>query len=142
MVRWCVAMTVPSDRSLKEKTKMKFLRRFCSDEVMTLLERMDTFPEEFIDSDKWNDFLPSGYYNKKFNYAEKLLIQGKWDRLKEDYYPRKARRAIIETLMKEDKKPSSLLTTTAVAQQALDLLNQQLADKYSYESIIRGNHNA
>jgi hypothetical protein len=135
-------MTVPSDRSLKEKTKMKFLRRFCSDEVMTLLERMDTFPEEFIDSDKWNDFLPSGYYNKKFNYAEKLLIQGKWDRLKEDYYPRKARRAIIETLMKEDKKPSSLLTTTAVAQQALDLLNQQLADKYSYESIIRGNHNA
>jgi hypothetical protein len=135
-------MTVLSDCSLKEKTKMKFLRRFCSDEVMTLLERMDTFPEEFIDSDKWNDFLPSGYYNKKFNYAEKLLIQGKWDRLKEDYYPRKARRAIIETLMKEDKKPSSLLTTTAVAQQALDLLNQQLADKYSYESIIRGNHNA
>ena len=125
---------------------MKFLRRFCSNEVMTLIERMDTFPEEFIDSDKWNDFLPSGYYNKRFNYAEKLLIQGKWDRLKEDYYPRKARQEIIKTLMKEDNKdvvrPSSLLTTTAVTQQALDLLNQQLADKYSYESIIRGNHNA
>ena len=121
---------------------MKILRRFCSDEVMTLLERMDTFPEEFVDSDKWNDFLPSGYYNKRFNYAEKLLIQGKWDRLKEDYYPRKARQEIIKTLMKEDKKPSSLLTTAAVTQQALDLLNQQLADKYSYESIIRGNHNA
>jgi hypothetical protein len=125
---------------------MKFLRRFCSEEVMTMLERMDTFPEEFIDSDKWNDFLPSGYYNKRFNYAEKLLIQGKWDRLKEDYYPRKARQEIIKTLMKEDNKdvvrPSSLLTTTAVTQQALDLLNQQLADKYSYESIIRGNHNA
>ena len=134
-------MTVP-----KGENKMKFLRRFCSEEVMTLIERMDTFPEEFIDSDKWNDFLPSGYYNKRFNYAEKLLIQGKWDRLKEDYYPRKARQEIIKTLMKEDKKdvvrPSSLLTTTAVTQQALDLLNQQLADKYSYESMIRGNHNA
>ena len=145
MVRWCVAMTVPNDRSLKEKTKMKILRRFCSEEVMTLVERMDTFPEEFIDSDKWNDFLPSGYYNKKFNYAEKLLIQGKWDRLKEDYYPRKARRAIIETLMKEDKKdvvrPSGLLSTAAITRDALDVLHQELA-KNRYEAVIRGNHNA
>ena len=126
---------------------MKFLRRFCSDEVMTLVERMDTFPDEFLMGNEWNDFLPiTGQHFKHFNLAERILIQKSWDRLKDTYYPRKARQAIIKTLMKEDKKdvvrPSSLLTTTAVTQQALDLLNQQLADKYSYESMIRGNHNA
>jgi hypothetical protein len=139
-------MTVPSDRSLKEKTKMKFLHRFCSEEVMTMLERMDTFPDEFVDSNKWDDFLPMGFYNKRFNFAEKRVIDKRYEKLKKEYHPRRARQAIIETLMEKDKKevtrPSTLLTTKAVTQQALDLLNQQLADKYSYENIIKGNHNA
>ena len=117
---------------------MKILRRFCSDEVMTLLERMDTFPEEFVDSDKWNDFLPSGYYNKRFNYAERLLIQGTWDRLKEDYYPRKARQAIIKTLMRgSEDKPSGLLSTAAITRDALDVLHKELA-KTRYEAIMKG----
>lgn len=109
---------------------MKILHRFCSEEVMTLIERMDTFPDEFVDSDKWNDFLPQGMHNRNFNYVERLLVQSAWDRLKDNYLPRRSREAIIKTLMYQDKKPSSLLTTATITQQALDLLDKQLKQKH------------
>lgn len=142
MVRWCVAMTVSYDRSLKEKTKMKILRRFCSDEVMTLLERMDTFPDEFLMGNEWNDFLPiTGQHFKHFNLAERILIQKSWDRLKDTYFPRKARAAIIKTLMRgSESKSSSILTTAAITQSALDVLNRELA--HTYKINKQGNHNA
>jgi len=141
MARWCIAMTVFDDRSLKEKTKMKFLRRFCSDEVMTLVERMDTFPDEFLMGNEWNDFLPiTGQHFKHFNLAERILIQKSWDRLKDTYFPRKARAAIIKTLMRDNKdmvRPSGLLSTAAVTRNALDVLHQELA-KTRYEAIMKG----
>lgn len=114
---------------------MKILHRFCSDEVMTLIERMDTFPDEFVDSDKWNDFLPQGMHNRNFNYVERLLIQSAWDRLKDDYYPRRAREQIIKTLMREEsresKRPTTLLTPKSVTDQALQILNDQLKQTYA-----------
>jgi hypothetical protein len=114
---------------------------------MTLVERMDTFPEEFVDTDKWNDFLPAiGHHFKRFNYAERLLIENAWDRLKEDYYPRKARQAIVETLIREDRKekirPDSILTTAAITRDALDILNKELAGAYKYANILKGKHDA
>lgn len=114
---------------------MKILHRFCSDEVMTMLERMDTFPDEFIDSDKWNDFLPNGLYNRRFSLVEKISIQTAWDKLKEDYYPRRAREQIIKTIMreelKESKRPTTLLTPKSVTDQALQILNDQLKQTYA-----------
>jgi len=114
---------------------MKILHRFCSDEVMTMLERMDTFPDEFIDSDKWNDFLPNGMYNRRFSLVEKMSIQTAWDKLKDDYYPRRAREQIIKTLMREElketKRPTTLLTPKSVTDQALQILNDQLKQTYA-----------
>ena len=117
---------------------MKILRRFCSDEVMTLLKRMDTFPEEFVDSNKWNDFLPiTGHSFKHFNLAERMLIEKSWDRLKEDYYPRMARQEIIKTLIREDKtekmRPSSLLTIEAITRDALEVLEKE----FKYADITK-----
>ena len=106
---------------------MKILHRFCSEEVMTLIQRMDIFPDEFVDSDRWNDFLPNGMYNRRFSLVEKMAIQRAWDKLKDDYYPRRAREEIIKTLMREESKsPSSLLTIKEITQQSLDLLEKQL----------------
>jgi hypothetical protein len=118
---------------------MKILHRFCSDEVMTLLERMDTFPDEFLMGNEWNDFLPiTGQHFKHFNLAERILIQKSWDRLKDTYFPRKARAAIIKTLMRgSESKSSSILTTAAITQNALDVLHQELA-RTRYADIIKG----
>jgi hypothetical protein len=110
---------------------MKILHRFCSEEVMTMLERMDTFPDEFIDSNKWDDFLPSGMYHRRFNFAERRVIEKRYEKLKKEYHPRRAREEIIKTLMREEsKKSSSLLTTATITQQALDLLDKQLKQKH------------
>jgi hypothetical protein len=109
---------------------MKILHRFCSDEVMTLIERMDTFPDEFVDSDKWNDFLPMGHYNKRFNFAERRVIDVRYEKLKKEYHPRRAREEIIKTLMREEsKKPNRLLTVAEITQQSLDILEKQLNQK-------------
>lgn len=120
---------------------MKILHRFCSDEVMTMLERMDTFPDEFIDSDKWNDFLPNGLYNRRFSLVEKISIQTAWDKLKEDYYPRRAREQIIKTIMreelKESKRPTTLLTPKSVTDQALQILNDQLKQTYRDNEYLK-----
>jgi hypothetical protein len=109
---------------------MKILHRFCSEEVMTMLERMDTFPDEFIDSSKWDDFLPSGMYYRRFSLAERIVIDKRYEKLKKEYHPRRAREAIIKTLMPQMEKPSSILTAAAVTQQALDLLDKQLKQKH------------
>ena len=116
---------------------MKILHRFCSEEVMTMLERMDTFPDEFIDSNKWDDFLPSGMYHRRFNFAERVVIDKRYEKLKKEYHPRRAREQIIKTLMREESKPdrlltpNRLLTSAAVTQQALDLLENQLKQTYA-----------
>ena len=109
---------------------MKILHRFCSEEVMTMLERMDTFPDEFIDSSKWDDFLPSGMYYRRFSLAERIVIDKRYEKLKKEYHPRRAREAIIKTLMPQMEKPSSIITAAAVTQQALDLLDKQLKQKH------------
>jgi hypothetical protein len=117
---------------------MKILHRFCSEEVMTLIQRMDIFPDEFVDSDRWNDFLPNGMYNRRFNLVEKMAIQSAWDKLKNDYYPRRAREEIIKTLMREEgKSPSSLLTIKEITQQSLDILEKQLSEhRVTHTSMI------
>jgi glucose-6-phosphate isomerase len=110
---------------------MKILHRFCSEEVMTMLERMDTFPDEFIDTSKWDDFLPSGMYNRRFSLAERIVIDKRYEKLKKEYHPRRAREAIIKTLMREEgKSPSSLLTIKEITQQSLDILEKQLKHKH------------
>lgn len=114
---------------------MKILQRFCSDEVMIMLERMDTFPDEFIDTSKWDDFLPSGMYNRRFSLAERIVIDKRYEKLKKEYHPRRAREAIIKTLMpeelKETKRPTTLLTPKSVTNQALQILNDQLKQTYA-----------
>lgn len=118
---------------------MKILHRFCSDEVMVMLERMDTFPDEFIDTSKWDDFLPSGMYNRRFSLAERIVIDKRYEKLKKEYHPRRAREAIIKTLMpeelKETKRPNKILTTAAMTNEALRVLNEELT-RTRYANIL------
>lgn len=89
------------------------LKHFSHDQVKLLLERMDTHPEEFINSSKWEDFLPVPTHArpvisprfKHFTKLEQYLIRQKYNRLVMATLRQRAYDGILETLVfKEDKQ--------------------------------------
>jgi hypothetical protein len=56
---------------------MKFLRRFCSEQVQILLERMDDhWEEEFdIQESKWDPMLPDGRAFSEYTWIERRCIR-------------------------------------------------------------------
>ena len=108
-------MTVPTK---KDKTMLK---KFCHDQVKILLERMDTHPEEFINSSKWEDFLPvpsnarpviSPRF-KHFTKLEQYLIRQKYDSLVTATLRQRAYDGILETLVfKEETNTERYYSTS------------------------------
>lgn len=130
-----------------------YLRRFCSEQVQILLERMDNhFSEEFALSDsKWDVYTSrSGraydYYTKieaycvsktcKEQYAiykRQQMLNGILERtlsraVSSWEYEREQRGAMQEEAMAA--KPSKVLTTAELAQQARSILGQQFQTAY------------
>lgn len=83
------------------------LKNFVHDQIKILLERMDTHPEEFINSSKWEDFLPvpsnarpviSPRF-KHFTKLEQYLIRQKYNSLVTATLRQRAYDGILETLV-------------------------------------------
>lgn len=97
------------------------LKKFCHDQVKILLERMDTHPEEFINSSKWEDFLPvpsnarpviSPRF-KHFTKLEQYLIRQKYDSLVTATLRQRAYDGILETLVfKEETNTERYYSTS------------------------------
>lgn len=142
---------------------MKFLRRFCSEQVQILLERMDDhWVEEFaIEGSKWEPMLPFGKAYEQFTRVEQRCIrktaQEQTTKLKKE----RAYTGILERTMSPAKtrwefnderygreeagvtaqklamKPSQILTTAAMQQQAQSLLEKEYARAYGLTAADR-----
>jgi len=124
--------------------KIKLLRRFCADEVKLMLERMDEhFVEEFqIQDSKWEPLLPNGDGFRRFTSIEQHCIRTEYRAHLEKFKKAQAYQEILERAMspaktrwdyREEKegKPKTLLTTKAVTDQALSVLEEQLKKSYA-----------
>lgn len=97
------------------------LKNFVHDQVKILLERMDTHPEEFINSSKWEDFLPvpsnarpviSPRF-KHFTKLEQYLIRKKYESLVTATLRQRAYDGILETLVfKEETNTERYYSTS------------------------------
>lgn len=85
----------------------KMLKRFCSDQVCMVLERMESHPEEFTGNTtngryhKWDFVFTTGTFNK----VEKLLLKHKLKELRKEV----TRQQIILTLMYDAQDDESTL---------------------------------
>ena len=125
--------------------KIKLLRRFCADEVKLLLERMDNNFEEFQVSDsKWDPLLPNGDAFGLFTRIEQYCIRSEYKAHYMKYKKAKVYQEILERAMspaknrwayREEKegtqRPKTLLTASAVKNQALSILEQELQKTYA-----------
>lgn len=142
---------------------MKFLRRFCSEQVQILLERMDDhWVEEFaIEGSKWEPMLPFGKAYEQFTRVEQRCIrktaQEQTTKLKKERAytgilertmspaktrwefndERYAREGAGVTAQKLAMKPSQILTTSAIASQAQSLLEKEYAKAYGQQAVDR-----
>jgi hypothetical protein len=129
--------------------KIKLLRRFCADEVKLLLERMDNhFAEEFvIDDSKW-DSLVKGDGFDRFTSIEKYCISTEYRAHLKKFRKAIAYQEILERAMspaktrwdyREEKegRPKTLLTTKAVADQALSVLEEELKKSYAQSRLMQ-----
>jgi hypothetical protein len=139
---------------------MKFLRRFCSEQVQILLERMDNhWADEFaIDGSKWEPMLPYGGIFEQFTKIEQKCIRAtaqeqttKWK--KERAYTGILERTMSQTKTRWDfdderhgrisrdvamqKAPTQILTSAQMANQAQNILQQEYAKAYGQTSIDR-----
>jgi hypothetical protein len=139
---------------------MKILRKLCSEQVQILLERMDNhWTEEFaFDGSKWEPMLPHGGAFEQFTRIEQRCIrktaQEQTTKLKKE----KAYSGILERTMSTAKtrwdydderhgrtataeklamKPSKVLTTAALQQQAQSLLEKEYAKAYGQAAVDR-----
>ena len=140
---------------------MKFLRRFCSEQVQILLERMDDhWVEEFaIEGSKWEPMLPFGKAYEQFTRVEQRCIrktaQAQTTKLKKE----RAYTGILERTMSTAKTrwdydderhgrvgvmaqemgkvPSKVFTTAAMQQQAQSLLEKEYARAYGLTAVDR-----
>ena len=140
---------------------MKFLRRFCSEQVQILLERMDDhWVEEFaIEGSKWEPMLPFGKAYEQFTRVEQRCIrktaQEQTTKLKKE----RAYTGILERTMSTAKTrwdydderhgrvgvmaqemgkvPSKVFTTAAMQQQAQSLLEKEYARAYGLTAVDR-----
>lgn len=97
------------------------LKNFVHDQVKILLERMDTHPEEFINSSKWEDFLPipsnarpviSPRF-KHFTKLEQYLVRKKYESLVTATLRQRAYDGILETLVfKEETNTERYYSTS------------------------------
>jgi hypothetical protein len=106
-------MTVVDMMTVPKKKAGEFLKLFCHDQVKILLERMDSNPEEFTSSERWDLFLPPRekrgtmpIYNlyKYFTKAEQFAIKTKINELVHDKMQQEAYNGIMDTLVKTDYK--------------------------------------
>ena len=135
--------------------KIKLLRRFCADEVKLLLERMDNhFAEEFqILESKWDPLLPNGEGFKRFTSIEQHCIRSEYRAHLEKFKKAQAYQEILERAMspaktrweyREEKeaqegvqRPKTLLTTKAIKDQALSVLEGELKKTYAQNMLMQ-----
>lgn len=130
---------------------MKILRRFCSEQVQILLARMDDhWAEEFvIEGSKWEPMLPYGRAFEQFTRIEQRCIRTTAQEQTAKWKKERAYTGILERTMSPAKtrwefdrdrgerkdegliKPSKVLTSAAMQQQALGMLNQHLGQHYA-----------
>jgi len=130
---------------------MKFLRRFCSEQVQILLERMDDhWTEEFaIEGSKWEPMLPYGKAFEQFTKIEQRCIRNTAQEQTTKWKKEKAYTGILERTMSPTKtrwefddekhgriakaegvRPSRVMTASAMKQQAAQVLSQQFDNAY------------
>ena len=130
---------------------MKFLRRFCSEQVQILLERMDDhWVEEFaIEGSKWEPMLPFGKAFEQFTPIEQRCIRSTAQAQTTKWKKERAYTGILERTMSPTKTrwefdderhgrgvgPSKVLTSAAMKQQALGILNQQFDQQYAQNAF-------
>lgn len=93
-----------------------FLKTFCHDQVKLLLERMDSHPEEFIEGNKWEEFMPNCSSFKHFTKVEQYLIRRKYWKIRDQICRQQAYGKILETLInyKEPKYGSETLDADTI----------------------------
>lgn len=130
---------------------MKFLRRFCSEQVQILLERMDDhWAEEFaIDGSKWEPMLPYGKGFEQFTKIEQRCIRNTAQEQATKWRKEKAYTGILERTMSPTKtrwefddekhgriakaegaRPNQVLTAAAMKQQAAQVLQKEFDSGY------------
>lgn len=134
---------------------MKFLRRFCSEQVQILLARMDDHWEAEFDlhESKWNPMLPDGKAFFEYTWIERRCIsftvkkqEVKLRRerayvgiLERTISPAKTRWEFDDEVRRTEKKltgdrqPSYMLTSTAMVDQMEALLNNQYQQNLKQE---------
>jgi hypothetical protein len=138
---------------------MKFLRRFCSEQVQILLERMDDhWTEEFaIDGSKWEPMLPYGKAFEQFTKIEQRCIRTTAQEQTTKWKKEKAYTGILERTMSPTKtrwefddekhgriakaegaRPSQVLTAAAFQKQAAQVLQQEFDSEYSKYKSFKG----
>jgi hypothetical protein len=130
--------------------KIKLLRRFCADEVKLLLERMDNhFAEEFvIDDSKWESLLPHGQGFRLLTSIEQHCINTEYRAHLSKFKKAQAYQEILERAMspaktrweyREEKegRPKTLLTTKAIKDQALSVLEEELKKSYAQSRLMQ-----
>ncbi len=132
---------------------MKILRKLCSEQVQILLERMDNhWAEEFaIESSKWEPMLPHGRAFEQFTRVEQRCIrktaQEQTTKLKKEraysgilertMSPAKTRWEFNEerhvgVMAQEVARPGQILTASALANQAQNMLQQEYDTAYKH----------
>lgn len=129
---------------------MKFLRRFCSEQVQILLERMDNhWVEEFaIDGSKWEPMLPYGKAFEQFTAIEQRCVRSTAREQGVKLRKEQAYTGILERTMSPTKtrwdfddekygrtesvkaQPAQMLTTAAMRQQMDSIMNQYAKNPY------------
>jgi hypothetical protein len=102
----------------------KVLKRFCSNEVCLLLERIESHPEEFYSEySKWGWVLTA----QGFSVIEKYLIKNK-----RKYVARaKCRAGILETLVGEPGQEPYFSTTSRFNAGPVKTKTEELAEAYA-----------
>ena len=99
-----------------------FLKTFCHDQVKLLLERMDSHPEEFIEGNKWEEFMPNCSSFKHFTKVEQYLIRRKYWKIRDQICRQQAYGKILETLINY-KEPKYGYTTVGALNPYTTTLN-------------------
>jgi flagellar motor switch/type III secretory pathway protein FliN len=133
---------------------MKFLRRFCSEQVQILLERMDDhWVDEFaIDGSKWEPMLPYGKAFEQFTRIEQKCIRTTASAQTTKMKKERAYTGILERTMSPtktrwdfddekhgrisrdvamQKEPTQILTSASMKKQMESMLNQQFKEEYA-----------
>jgi flagellar motor switch/type III secretory pathway protein FliN len=133
---------------------MKFLRRFCSEQVQILLERMDDhWVDEFaIEGSKWEPMLPYGKAFEQFTRIEQKCIRATAQEQTTKLKKERAYTGILERTMSQtktrwdfddekhgrisrdvamQKEPTQMLTSASMRKQMEAMLNQQFRDEYA-----------